>query len=373
MAAAAPPPAKRPRAASPAGGEAASPPPRRERLSATPRVDYYPHFLSADECDALAALAARRSDAWRDAGGEGDAPCEYSFQFLAPLDRHFQACVRAVEARVAAATRVEAHNGEDPLKVSRHAAAPPRAEQKRAPREAGDAPASDASAPLLNLHHDANTARPRRVATAVMYLSDVAAGGGTFFPCADAVKRTSSTADDDDAGDDVDAALRAGEPAALEAALSALYADGTCMLPTRPGREDGGAAGAALCGANALCARLAGEQRSTGAPWVRGATGGLLVAPRRGAAVVFWSAISDAAADDDSGVAALAGSCVEASFGAPLAGAAWHGAAAVLSGVKLAAQKFKEAPQEDAALHARARSSSDDDDSDAAPAAGALP
>ena len=271
-----------------------------EVLSCVPRVLLFPHFASDAECAALAALAAGRPDAWCD-GGDG-APREYSFCFLRPLERYFNDVVRRVEARVAAATGVAPHAGEDPLKLSRHL------------------PAGAAHAPLLNLHHDANGARPRRVATLILYLSDVR-GGGTFFPCATRAPAGAPSCDDSAE------AVREGQPGALCEALRKLHASGVCMLPAAPDAAGTEAEQAALAGASALCARLAAEQDASGEPWVAGADGGLLVAPRRGAALLFWS--------------------VQPPLGAVLAGEAWHGAAAVLVGEKLAAQKFKEAPPDE--------------------------
>ncbi len=199
---------------------------------------------------------------------------------------------------------------------------------------------------MLNVHHDANAARPRRVATVVMYLADVAAGGGTVFPCADAgAAPADAEAPAAEKRDTNAEALRAGQPAALAAALGALHARGTCLLPVLPGGASSDSV-KALEGAHAVCARLAAAQAASGAPWVRGADGGLLVAPRRGAAVIFWS-VAGRGADD-----ALSGGSVAPAppYGPPLRGAAWHGAAAVHAGVKLAAQKFKEAPQAAARL-----------------------
>ena len=197
-------------------------------------------------------------------------------------------------------------------------------------------------AELLNLHHDRNCARPRRCATAVMYLNSCPAGGGTFFPCAEAPGS-------------------AAPPAALSADLAQVYLadpgavlpgpllDGSSAHPAEPRAEHAAAAAAAaeraLRAAEAACAAARQELESSGAPWCFGSLGGLLVRPvkvcltrlpgdpccaaaelakwAQGAAVVFWSV--DAA-------------------GAAEVSAAWHGAVNVFDlGPKLAAQKFKEA------------------------------
>lgn len=234
--------------------------------------------------------------------------------------------VAAIEQRIAAVTGIAPHAHEDPIKLSRYE--PPAA---HAPR---------GSSPLLNVHHDRNAARPRRTATVIMYLRAPAEGGETFFPCCVVASPGSSLAPraSPSSQPPPSTSSASSSPLAtdgggdgLGAQLAELYdARNVTLIPStldEDGEGQGGGVGALEATALAECERRYCRLRDGD---VDGDGTAVALAPRRGAAAVFWSVVRAEGAGGDA-----AGIDVDSAHG-------WHGAAHVRRGVKVAAQKFKE-------------------------------
>lgn len=94
-------------------------------------------------------------------------------------------------------------------------------------------------AALLNLHHDRNDAKPRRVVTVIVYLSDVEGGGGTYFPLARPVAEAAPP----------EAAVRERASAA-----SAVGNNAAASASAADGRGGGGACGSAISSGGKRCA-----------------------------------------------------------------------------------------------------------------------
>ena len=158
---------------------------------------------------------------------------------------------------------------------------------------------------LQNLHHDRNEG-PGRVATVLIYLTDVPSGGETLFPCAGpAARRTREL--------DAVCGRLAGAYGAGERILwPAFYSDSFDVpafqrVDTACPQGDGGGGGAGGKG---------------GAGGDAQADGMLLFRPRKGSALLFWSAPMG-----------------NASAAHPHM---WHGGCRVWRGEKWTLQKFKE-------------------------------
>ncbi|KAK3278472.1 hypothetical protein CYMTET_13593 [Cymbomonas tetramitiformis] len=345
-----------------------------QKLCSKPKTLLYSDFLTDQECDHLLGIAEHRNE-WT----LSDLTPEYSSTFLRPLDRFFDPVVRNIEERIAVITKIPCHNLEDPVKISKYTPLLP-------------AKSARGNAPLLNLHHDRNPSRPERVVTVIIYLTDVEAGGHTFFPCTmphpeslDTIEgytphdhkgvkslRPQQEPIDKAASPESKRGVAREEPIAsgtsqilrkdaieVEASpemqhnnvageeladmLEKLYKNDTVLLPSSLDE------GAAVPGETVVLHSVEGQcssllnlscKRGQGQVFNRSKSGGLLVTPTKGSALIFWSI--------DSGA-------IEARYG-------WHGAVQVTSvtphaaharvtqGLKVAAQKFKEAPRDDEAM-----------------------
>lgn len=247
-----------------------------------------PHFLAAEEVEALAGVLLDRSWEGETAGWEqgADTP-EYCCLWVRPEDDP-SGVVEQVERRAATLTGTAPHESEDALKLSAHTAA-----RRGTSARHGSV--------LFNLHHDIQPVRPRRTHTLIVYLDCAGLEGGETFVCLP------------------------GPGSSLAADLQELFESGVTRLPVDPYASEPAspAADRSLAEAEARVERLRAARTDGGALVMDVPGEGLLITPRAGAAFLFTSRLAD---------------------GRPDASGAWHGAANVLAGVKLAAQKFKAEP-----------------------------
>jgi hypothetical protein len=257
------------------------------------------------------------------------------------LRRYFDPVVAAIEQRIAAVTGIAPHAHEDPIKISRYE--PPATHEPRG------------SSPLLNMHHDRNAARPRRTATVIMYLRAPVEGGETFFPCCVPASPGCSLATpgvmpcaspSQPAASTASCISSSSSPSphvtdegggdALGAQLAELYDVRNVTLIPSTLDEGGEGSGGEGGDVGALEATALAECERRYCCLYDDNTTAVAIAPRRGAAAVFWSVVRAEAAG--AGVGAGGGERRQQADSVH----GWHGAAHVRRGVKVAAQKFKE-------------------------------
>jgi len=287
-------------------------------ISWAPRISLYPAFLSEQECEHLLKITSAELNVTM------PTVPDYSATFLAPLARHFDPVVKQIEERIALVTHIPPNNKEDPIKVCKYTAPGERVSPNQA---------------LFNLHHDRNEMRLGRVVTVLMYLNDPEEGGQTFFPCTSTDPADCFPENVSVLGMNASKANQKGQipnktshnvdDSSLASRLGRIYEAGVSLIPSRADSSNGVNAemeSQVLGECEAACRALLEKSCNDGlhAPYMRDDAGALLVAPRKGTAVLFWSVNPYGKSDSMH---------------------AWHGAVHVQGGsTKVAAQKFKGCP-----------------------------
>jgi hypothetical protein len=154
---------------------------------AAPRVYLYPNFLSDDEVDHLVSFA-RRSKVFKDAdakaakaeaAGEPPPGPHLTSVYFGWDAIYKDPVVMDIEQRVAIVTGMPPHKHEEPLNVHRIRTVAPGLAW---PVNATSCRGKDCPRKVTSIHHD-KVQKEHSTATVLVYLNDVAEGGGTIFPC----------------------------------------------------------------------------------------------------------------------------------------------------------------------------------------------
>jgi hypothetical protein len=238
-----------------------------ELSAANPRVLYVPNFLSRAECEHMIRVGMRvlprhAYEVPDNADGVGMGTADSNSSGMLPVRmKSADPIVAAVEARIGELTGIAPHADEDEINLVYRPEATTTAARRgaaaaaRGRRCGGSGGGSGGGEEVLNVHLDARLGRPHSAVTVLVYLNDVAEGGGTIFPCAnqpanavgDKVRRKYVEAFE--RGQDY---LHLGSPQCTDADRELL------TMAERAARRCGG-------------------------------SGGLLTSPQRGAAAVFWT------------------------------------------------------------------------------------
>ena len=258
-----------------------------------PRVLLLKSFLSDEECDHMIRIGCGLLSPGADRG-----PNQSASGMLPAGARQTDKVVECIEQRIAHLTAIPVHPDEDELNLVFRPEGPP----------------SDDGAPaLVNLHMDAPLGRPFSAVTVLVYLNNVASGGGTCFPCIN-----------------------------QERGLRQRYAHASTKGHDFMSFETvhvGGDQHELLCVAEHVARGTKGA-------------GGLLTTPKRGCAIAFWS-LNPLGTDASPHSPRTNG--MQSSHGSPGPWSvwererhAWHGGVRVLpgGGGKWILQKFKELPLE---------------------------
>jgi hypothetical protein len=258
------------------------------------RIFTVDHFLSEAEIEHVLRVARERITAEHD----GDESWQYwkRYAFTEMDDWQGDAVLRSIEERIAQLVNIRTHGDESPLIVSQTLPQKAKDRPRRGKRQLGSRELARKRADpfkggrLMNVHHDKNTAEGR-VISVLVYLTDVAAGGHTIFPAHAAAARTTDTAVAAAAAREVGSAVSDAR-SAFEAAFRGPQRERILWPTTERDCFNRSLFRAVTRGCASAAAAAAGTSAAAAAT-----DGPLVVAPRRGQALVFASAWPNGSSD----------------------------------------------------------------------------